>query len=284
MSDSTTTYDTYYVYDDRGNLCYVLPPELSKTIEGRSPGTLPDTAIAELAYVYKYDGRKRCIEKRMPGTDPVYMIYDNNDRLVMSQDGNMRKQNQWVYTEYNRLDRPTRQSILASAEAVAPSTLQQDYDKSWENSYTPLNSGFTETAMLSVTVYDAYVYEDEMEIIPMNRVPVGTNIRGWTFRITRMDMQPESPVDVIYSMDINGKEWMVITHYDGDNVGVSCNSRIDATAESLGLLCDGGWSLPDDEYTFTIKDDQDYIVTKNDLPEGNDQEWGFERVVRIRPR
>ena len=63
MSDSTTTYDTYYVYDDRGNLCYVLPPELSKTIEGRSPGTLPDTAIAELAYVYKYDGRKRCIEK-----------------------------------------------------------------------------------------------------------------------------------------------------------------------------------------------------------------------------
>jgi|GEM_PF-1195883 len=284
MSDSTTTYDTYYVYDDRGNLCYVLPPELSKTIEGRSPGTLPDTAIAELAYVYKYDGRKRCIEKRMPGTDPVYMIYDNNDRLVMSQNGNMRKQNQWVYTEYDRLDRPTRQSILASAEAVAPSTLQQDYDKSWENSYTPLNSGFTETAMLSVTVYDAYVYEDEMEIIPMNRVPVGTNIRGWTFRITRMDMQPESPVDVIYSMDINGKEWMVITHYDGDNVGVSCNSRIDATAESLGSLCDGGWSLPDDEYTFTIKDDQDYIVTKNDLPEGNDQEWGFERVVRIRPR
>ena len=97
-------------------------------------------------------------------------------------------------------------------------------------------------------------------------------------------MQPESPVDVIYSLDINGKEWMVITHYDGDNVGVSCNSRINATAESLGLLCDGGWSLPDDEYTFTIKDDQDYIVTKNDLPEGNDQEWGFERVVRIRPR
>lgn len=35
---------------------------------------------------------------------------------------------------------------------------------------------------------------------------------------------------------------------------------------------------------LTIKDDQDYIVTKNDLPEGNDQEWGFERVVRIRPR
>ena len=61
MSDSTTTYDTYYVYDDRGNLCYVLPPELSKTIEGRSPGTLPDTAIAELAYVYKYDGDRKSV-------------------------------------------------------------------------------------------------------------------------------------------------------------------------------------------------------------------------------
>ena len=116
----------------------------------------------------------------------------------------MRKTKSMGLHRIRPVDRPTRQSILASAEAVAPSTLQQDYDKSWENSYTPLNSGFTETAMLSVTVY-AYVYEDEMEIIPMNRVPVGTNIRGWTFRITRMDMQPESPVDVIYSMDINGK-------------------------------------------------------------------------------
>lgn len=285
VSDSSTTYDTYYVYDDRGNLCYVLPPELSKTVVSRTPGTLPEAMIAELAYVYKYDGRNRCIEKRTPGTDPTYMIYDDIDRLVMSQNGNMRNRNQWIYTEYDALDRPTRQSILVSAEAVSPSTLQHHYDVATSyRPYIPLNSGFSEAVMLSTTVYDAYVYEDEEVLISMNDIPVGTNIRGWTFRITRMDLLPESPVDAIYSMDLNGKEWMVITHYDGDNESVNCNSMIDATAESLDLLCDGGWSLPDDEYTFTIKDDQDYIVTKNDLPEGNETGWGFERVVRIRPR
>ena len=55
-------YDTYYVYDNIGNLCYVLPPKLS---EAAASGPVSDTEIDELAYVYRYDGHNRCFEKRL---------------------------------------------------------------------------------------------------------------------------------------------------------------------------------------------------------------------------
>ena len=46
--------------------------------------------IDEFAFQYKYDGRKRMIEKKVPGAAPVYMVYDQRDRLVLTQDGNQR--------------------------------------------------------------------------------------------------------------------------------------------------------------------------------------------------
>ena len=281
---NSSTFDTYYVYDDCGNLRYVLPPELSKTIALRAPGVVPDTILTELAYVYKYDGRNRCVEKRMPGSQPTYMIYDNGDRLVMSQDGNMRVQDQWLYTEYDKLNRPTRQSIIKSSEPIPPSTLQHSYTvATLNNPYIPLISDFTECTMLTTTVYDAYVYEDETVLIPMNQIPVGTNIRGWIFKVTHTDLSLDLPVDEFRNLNINGQEWMTLFHYDGDNVNLKCNSDIQATVETFYTMNDdGGWTI-DDGYTFTIKDDQDYIVTSNNLPRGDETNWGFERIVRIRP-
>lgn len=32
---------------------------------------------------------------------------------------------------------------------------------------------------------------------------------------------------------------------------------------------------------FTIRDDQDYIVTYNDLPSGTDTAWGFNNITKI---
>ena len=70
--------DTYYVYDDFGNLRYVLPPEAVKAIG--TPTTLPyfpgPLLLAQWAFNYNYDSRQRMIEKQVPGAAPVYMVYD----------------------------------------------------------------------------------------------------------------------------------------------------------------------------------------------------------------
>ncbi|ELR68726.1 Hypothetical protein C900_05909 [Fulvivirga imtechensis AK7] len=56
-------------------------------------------------YSYKYDNRSRIVEKRIPGQDPFYMVYDPLDRLVLAQDGNQRKNNRWTFTKYDQLSR-----------------------------------------------------------------------------------------------------------------------------------------------------------------------------------
>lgn len=86
---NTTNHDTYYVYDSLGNLCYVLPPLAADVLLS---GIYSDThtTLRQYAYIYKYDDRNRQIIKYLPGCEPVYMVYDKSDRLIMSQDGNQR--------------------------------------------------------------------------------------------------------------------------------------------------------------------------------------------------
>lgn len=86
-----TTYDTYYVYDDFGMLCFVLPPLMDEE-------EITQTKLDELAYQYKYDVRHRCIAKKLPGCEWVYYIYDKADRLIFSQDGNRRQAGEWMFS------------------------------------------------------------------------------------------------------------------------------------------------------------------------------------------
>jgi hypothetical protein len=285
-TDNNAKYDTYYVYDNVGNLCYVLPPKLSDMIISEEQTDLSDsdTCIKELAYIYKYDGHNRCIKKCLPGADPIYMIYDRGDRLVMTQDGNMHENNEWSYTEYDAMNRPVRQSILTSNPAVDPTTLQNNFNSATVSApYNPLaiGSGFVEKTVLSETIYDAYVYEEEPateDNMTMDRIPVGTNIRGWTFEITDIDIDPVVLIDDIRSIYINDEEWITINHYDGDNVNIYCYGDILAYDDEFGY--DGGWSISEG-YTFTIKNDQDYIVTDNYLPSSNETVWGFDKIVKV---
>ncbi|GAB6013054.1 DUF6443 domain-containing protein [Viscerimonas tarda] len=83
------THDTYYVYDDYGNLCYVLSP-----MANTGATNLGDDSdnMKRYAYLYKYDERKRCVKKRLPGCDWVEYRYDDANRLIFSQDGEQRLQ------------------------------------------------------------------------------------------------------------------------------------------------------------------------------------------------
>lgn len=66
--------ETYYVYNQFGNLAFVLPPLLS------SPITL--TQIDGLCYQYRYDKRNRLVEKKLPGKQWEFIVYDNLDRII----------------------------------------------------------------------------------------------------------------------------------------------------------------------------------------------------------
>jgi RHS repeat-associated protein len=113
---------TYNVYDNFGRLRFVIPPKA--VIQLNNNGWLfTNDIINELCFRYEYDNRNRMIAKRTPGAQWVYMVYDVRDRLVFSQDGNMRNKNQWHITLYDQLNRTIMTGII-TGYAGNPATLQ----------------------------------------------------------------------------------------------------------------------------------------------------------------
>ncbi|WP_207515623.1 DUF6443 domain-containing protein [Longitalea luteola] len=99
---------TYYLYDDLNRLrCVIQPRGVELLVENNWDMTALDGDILnEQCFRYEYDMRKRLIRKKVPGAGEVYMVYDVRDRLVFTQDANMRKNNQWLTTLYDNFNRP----------------------------------------------------------------------------------------------------------------------------------------------------------------------------------
>ena len=104
--NNNEAHDTYYVYDDFGNLNYVIPPILADKIIKENKSMADNSLeVKQYAYLYKYDERNRCIRKRLPGCDWIYYVYDRTDRLIFTQDGESRKKHEWIYSIPDALGR-----------------------------------------------------------------------------------------------------------------------------------------------------------------------------------
>jgi RHS repeat-associated protein len=99
--------ETYFVYDDLGRLRFIFQPELSKALASSTTTNPTTTQLNQFSFQYKYDSRARLVEKRIPGADPVFLIYNKRDLLVMTQDGSQRNgKSEWHYTKYDVFGRP----------------------------------------------------------------------------------------------------------------------------------------------------------------------------------
>lgn len=151
---------TYYIYDDLGNLRCVIQPEGVKWLLSHSwnfsyPIEGPNS-LAEQCFRYEYDSRNRMVMKKVPGADPVYMVYDQRDRLVMTQDGNMRTGTaKWMVTLYDDLNRPVQTGLWTNN--VQWSTHAGNAQSS-SYYYYPFNSAPTDGSWekLTTTHYDDY--------------------------------------------------------------------------------------------------------------------------------
>lgn len=107
----TKKLDTYYVYDELGNLRYVLPPAI--TVSSFTE-LATDANFEKYIYSYKYDDRKRLVEKKIPGKGRQYLVYNKNDQLVLSQDILQRNRNEWTFNRYDTFGRITSTGLYTN--------------------------------------------------------------------------------------------------------------------------------------------------------------------------
>ena len=168
---------TYYIYDDLNQLRAVLQP---KAVEGLAPASFNAPTLALMlgghCFRYEYDVRGHKIRQKAPDGGEVWMVYDNLDRLVLTQDRNMRLGYKgWMYTKYDNLNRAiatgfipdvtNNENLAYHINAAWNSTnypdlnnyVEEEYTHTFYDSYDWL-SGYTTTLDASYnTAYDTYL-------------------------------------------------------------------------------------------------------------------------------
>ncbi|HVI44391.1 MAG TPA: DUF6443 domain-containing protein [Chitinophaga sp.] len=140
---------TYYVYDNIGNLRFIIPPKAVKLSAGSwSP---PQDMVNELCFYYAYDTRNRMVEKKFPSAAIQEQVFDLRDRLVFSRDGKQKADGQWLAYFYDELNRPILTAIYKSG---SDRTVLQNQVNSINNGNGTITSTFPGIADLEVAVHD----------------------------------------------------------------------------------------------------------------------------------
>ncbi len=176
VQGETGWVDTYFIFDDFNLLRFVIQPEGIAQL----PDVLDDDFVTKWVFKYRYDHRKRLIEKKVPGAAIVWMVYDERDRLVLTQDGNQRAKavKEWLFTKYDELNRPILTGIYKDYESNDLSSMQKkinDFYKTETSQYYEklgaeilgyTNQSFpqvgSEADYLTVTFYDSYKFLENL--------------------------------------------------------------------------------------------------------------------------
>ena len=160
--------DTYFVYDNFGNLVYTITPE------AKASSISPSQAVLDaFCYQYKYDSKNRLVEKKLPGKMVEYMVYNKVGSPIMKQDGELRKKDQWQFLKYDDLGRVIYTGLLNSSSSRAIHQLTADGASTLfetRKSSSPITSGGVQlyytnnsypasgiSEVLTIQYYDLYL-------------------------------------------------------------------------------------------------------------------------------
>ena len=132
--DGSSYSDTYYVYDGRDQLRFVLQPQYQVSAN-----------LAAFGFQYTYDDRGNLTKKQLPGADYVQYVYDAYDRPAYVQDGRRRAagSNRWYFYTYDNLGRiATEGECTGQSNTTSATVLIRNYYDGYSFSGT---SGFPST-------------------------------------------------------------------------------------------------------------------------------------------
>ncbi|WP_418122979.1 DUF6443 domain-containing protein [Chryseobacterium sp. PTM-20240506] len=214
--------NTYYIYNEYNKLAFVLSPEASKTVEKMANGaTVTQSILDPLCYQYKYDSKGRQVEKKIPGKGWEYFVYDKADRLIMSQDAELRKTGKWFFSKYDKLSRVIYTGIADIGSQFIRDQVQYStnyyIDQGKPSTEEKSTTGFTNSGML--VYYGNMVYPTTIDkVLSINyydTYPTGT---------------PTRP------SQIQGVNTI------GDNTANAVNTRSLATASYVKNIEDDNWT------------------------------------------
>jgi RHS repeat-associated protein len=246
--DTDEHTQTYYVYDNLGRLRWVIPPQ---TLEGQNifnTWTLaPGSELArQFAYYYCYDGRGRLVMKQLPGAKPIYMVYDQGDRVVLTQDGNQREEStlKWTATVYDPLGRAIKTGIVTlpiNQGSASQHKVQQWFSELGNpaEAMHALSSLVDEGQLLTQSWYDGYSHLpsgfDELRYQPFDYLEMPSNYSSRT-----TGMPTAQLVTVLNPEEGKAHQLLSVIYYD----------REGRTIQTVSNVYDGGIARQSNRYSW----------------------------------
>src|SRR5574343_307259 len=170
LVESEAKHDTYYIYDQFGNLTYVIPP--------LAEGVASEDNLNYLGYQYKYDSRNRLVEKKLPGKQWEFIVYDKLDRPVATGPAFSPYGDQsigWMITEYDVFGRVTQTGWKAMPVSETDRNSNQTTINSGTNPFT-----LTTSDILTQNFYDNYNFAGAPGPLPtpVENQTLATNVKG----------------------------------------------------------------------------------------------------------
>ncbi len=171
--DGTTPHSTYYVYDHLERLSYILPPMAADALRGINE-VVSDTlsCLQKYAYIYRYDKRGNLKYKKLPGSEPIYYVYDKGDRLIFTQNGEQRTRGEWSFTFPDAFGRTVLEGTCSVSLNYNNNPLTETVVNATRTNATDANKGYTISG-ISVTNMQIHRvnYYDNYAFIGQNSVP-----------------------------------------------------------------------------------------------------------------
>ncbi len=143
--DGTTKLDTYYVYDEIGQLCYVLSPKFQRTGHKDITG-----------FQYYYDSKGRMYKKYLPGTQNIEYWYDKNDRLICMRDANLNSAKLYRIFLYDKLGRVVVQGLCKNFKYNENLDFVATFAKSSDTGYEVCSDTRNSYSMVEVEIINFY--------------------------------------------------------------------------------------------------------------------------------
>ena len=194
--NSGEAHDTYYIYDQFGNLTYVIPPAVDTSL------SITQNILDNMCYQYKYDYRNRLVEKKLPGKQWEYVVYDKLDRVVATGPaynpyGGSDTNKGWILTKYDGFNRPVYTGWYNAPvnNTTDRKTLQDSYNNATlfsesktlsANTINGISTRYSNQVspstfiLLTVNYYDSYDYPNAPSPFPTSVETQNTitNVKG----------------------------------------------------------------------------------------------------------
>lgn len=233
--------NTYFVYNDYGQLRYVLSPQYQ------------ESGFKDMyAYEYRYDDKGRMVKKKLPGCDMTQYWYNAEDQVVFVQDATLRERHLYRFMLYDDFGRMVIQGVCTDPNRSGI-TNKCSFTGS-AGSFCSTGYEISEPAQLQNAELELVNYYDNYSFLPT-----------YSDRYAHLEdsLKMANPVNAktfltgLYQVASNGKGCLNVMYYD-------INGNL---TDSKSVIMDSHFVSVHNDYNFTNNLVQsvkgDYLISGN---------------------